>query len=196
MFGFWFLIMFENDLKNIKKIFEKAKKGNKEAFSEIYETYFKPLYRYVYLKTSNKEESDDLVQDIFIRAFDYEEGSDSRFSSPIIYFYSVARVLVLDWKRKRRRVKSPSENMENYFEMRVGKDEYNSRKEELVSLLKALGKISHEEQDAIIFKFTTNFSNKEVGLLLGISARSVRRLETQGIISFKDILKQQYEQQS
>lgn len=187
--------MSENDLKKIKKNFEKAKKGNKEAFSEIYEAYFKPLYCYVYLKIGNKAESDDLVQDIFIKALNRKEDLDSRFSSPIIYFYSVARLLVSDWKRKRR-IKSPMENMENYFEMKEGGDEHNSRREEFDRLFKALEEISDEKQDAVIFKFVNDFSNEEIESLLGVSAGSARRMEAQGIISIRDILKQQYEYSS
>jgi RNA polymerase sigma-70 factor, ECF subfamily len=199
--GAQFSIMLENYLKNTKEIFEKAKKGDREAFSEIYEVYFKPLYRYVYLRIGNKAESDDLVQDIFIKALssnsnDSNEDSVSYNSSSVFHFYNVARKSVLDWNRKRRRIVLSDESMENYSDARVGKTDENLKKEEFNNLLKAMEELSHEQQDVIIFKFFDEFSNEDIGSFLDISARSARHLETQGLIAIRNILKQQYEQQS
>lgn len=187
--------MTENDLKNLKEIFEKAKKGDKESFSEIYEAYFKPLYRYVYLRVGNKVESDDLVQDVFIKALGSVADSDSNYSSRIIHFYIVARKSVLDWKRKRRHVALSDDNLESYSGARIGQSERSSNKEEFDNLHKAIKELPEEYQDAVILKFIGGLSNDDVGDVLGVSGRSVLRLEAQGLISIRDILKQQYEPQ-
>lgn len=187
--------MSENDLKNIKKIFENAKKGDKEAFSEIYEVYFKPLYRYVYLRIGNKAESDDLAQDIFIKAFNSAEEPIPQNSSLIIHFYDMARKSIMDWKRKRRRILSSDESMENYSDDKTEKTDEDLKKEELDNLRKAARELSDEQQDAIILKFVGNLSNEDIGSLLVISSRSARRLEAQGLILIRDILKKQYERQ-
>lgn len=188
--------MTENDLKNLKEIFEKAKRGDKESFSEIYEAYFKPLYRYVYLRIGNKVESDDLVQDVFIKALGSVGDSDSNYSSHTIHFYSVARKSILDWKRKRRRIAPSDENLENYSGVRTGQSERNSNREEFDNLHKAIKELPEEYQDAVILKFIDGLSNEDVGTILGVSDRSALRLEAQGLISIRDILKQQYESQS
>lgn len=187
--------MSENDFKNIKKIFENAKKGNKEAFSEIYEVYFKPLYRYVYLRIGNKAESDDLAQDIFIKAFNSAEEPIPQNSSLIIHFYDIARKSIMDWKRKRRCILSSDESMENYSDDKTEKTDEDLKKEELDNLRKAARELSDEQQDAIILKFVGNLSNEDIGSLLAISSRSARRLEAQGLILIRDILKKQYERQ-
>ncbi len=181
----------QNDLKNIKEIFEKAKKGDKEAFSKIYEVYFKPLYRYVYLRVDNKAESDDLVQDIFIKALNSIENSTQYDSSAILHFYNVAMKSVLDWKRKRRRIIFSGESIENYSDANT--DE-NLKREKFDNLHKAIKELSDEQQDAVIFRFIGDLSDEDIGLLLNISARSARRLEAQGLISIRDNLKLQYEQ--
>lgn len=183
----------EIDFKNTKEIFEKAKKGDKEAFSEIYEAYFRPLYRYVYLRIGNKAESDDLVQDVFIKTLNSNEETTSHNSSPIINFYNVARKSVLDWKRKRRRNILSDDSMENYSDAHTGKTNENLKREEFDNLHKAIKELSDEQQDAVIFKFIGDLSNEDIGSLLGISARSALRLETQGLILIRDILKKQYE---
>ena len=187
--------MAENDFKNIKEVFEKAKRGDRESFSEIYEAYFKPVYRYVYLRIGNRAESDDLAQDIFINTLNSIDSA-SYDSSPLIYFYNVARKSISDWKRKRRRVMPSDENMGDYFNPGPGDANENLKGEEFDNLRETIKELSDDEQDAVIFKFVGNLSSEDTGSLLGISAHSARRLEARGLISIRDILKKQYEQQS
>lgn len=183
----------ENDIKNIKKIFEKAKKGDKQAFSEIYEAYFKPLYLYIHLRIGNKAESDDLAQDIFIKALSSIEDSARHHSSVIIHFYDAARRLVLDWKRKRRGIIFSEESAENYSGAKADNTDEDLRREEFENLRKAMEELADDEQDAIIFKFVAGLSGEDIGSLLAVSSRSALRLETQGLISIRDNLKLQYE---
>ncbi|MBM2818298.1 MAG: putative polymerase sigma factor [Parcubacteria group bacterium] len=192
-------IMSENDLKKVREIFEKAKKGDKDAFSEMYETFFRPIYRYVYLRVGDKFESDELVQDIFLKIYNSTDGLDLTNlsdSSAIINFFAIARKSILDWNRKRRRNVMSDDKTEDYSDSKFGRTEESLKKEEFDNLREAIAEISYEEQDAIIFRFIDEFSNEDAESLLGVSARTALRLVTQGIISIRDILKKQYEQQS
>ncbi|KKU85720.1 MAG: hypothetical protein UY14_C0015G0015 [Parcubacteria group bacterium GW2011_GWA1_47_9] len=56
----------ENDLKQLMQL---AKNGDTEAFGRLYELYFTPVYRYIYLRTKNKEEAEDLSQAVFVKVF-------------------------------------------------------------------------------------------------------------------------------
>lgn len=185
--------MQEADFRNIKEVFEKAKKGDKKAFLEIYEAYFKPLYCYVYFKVGNKVESDDLVQDIFIKAVNSDEESSSYNLPFLIYCHSVARKLVSDWKRKRRRITPFNENMENYSNASASKNDEDIKIEEFNNLNVAIKELSDEQQDAFIFKFVNGFSNEDIGVILEMSSASARRLEAQGLVLIRDILKRKYE---
>jgi len=185
--------MQETDFRKIKEVFEKAKKGDKKAFLEIYEAYFKPLYRYVYLKIGDKTESDDLVQDVFMKVMDSDEELNPHNLPFFIHFHDVARKLVSDWKRKRRRTRSFDDNVENYSNENFGINDEDVKMEELNNLHIAIKELSNEQQDAVIFKFINDFSNEDLGTLLDVSPLSARRLEAQGLILIRDILKKRYE---
>ncbi|MDE1988449.1 MAG: RNA polymerase sigma factor [Patescibacteria group bacterium] len=187
--------MAQDDLEKIKELFGKAKKGDKEYFSEICEVYFKPLHRYVYLRIGNKAESDELLQDIFIKAFDSVENSPQCDSLTVFHFYDVARKSVMDWKRKRKRVALSDESMENYSDGKASNTDEISNRKEFNNFREALKELSDEQQDAIIFKFIDGLSNEDIGSILGVSARSALRLEAQGLIFIRDNLKMRYERQ-
>ena len=46
-------------------------KSDKEAFGELYEIYYERIYSYVYYRTSNVAEAEDLTARIFERAFNH-----------------------------------------------------------------------------------------------------------------------------
>lgn len=188
--------MIETDFQNTKEIFEKAKNGDKEAFSEIYEAYFEPIYRYVYLKIGNKIESDDLVQDVFIKALSTTEGCDFSYLSPIVNFYIVARKSVLDWKRKRRRTILHDDGLENYFGDVFSYSEKNPSEEEFDNFQKSIKELPSEYQDAVILRFAEGLSSNDISTILEVSDKSTLHLEAQGLISIRDILKQGYESKS
>lgn len=178
----------ENNLKNIKEIFEKAKNSDKNAFSVMNEVYFEPLYRYVYLRIGNKAEADDLIQDIFIKVYNSSEDSVCEDTSMLINFYSIAGKNVSDWKRKRRDVISIDDNVENYSDLLIDSDE-SLKKEEFEQLQRALKKLTSEQQDVVIFKFVEELSVKEIMKILGKTESSISRIQSDGIRLIRDILK-------
>ena len=117
--------MERSDSDDLQTIVEQAQKGNKEAFSKLYELYFTPVYRYVYFRVKSQTEAEDLAQDIFLKAYSSfskyvptratspvqsELHSQSRSSSEIVaatrsplpYFYTIARNTLIDYRRKKK----------------------------------------------------------------------------------------------
>ncbi|MDR6194498.1 RNA polymerase sigma-70 factor [Siphonobacter sp. SORGH_AS_0500] len=52
---------------------QALQENNRAAFSEIYERYWKPLYRAAYQKTRSKETAEELVQDLFVSLWQRRE---------------------------------------------------------------------------------------------------------------------------
>ena len=48
---------------------EKAKAGNISAFEELISLYEKKIYNYCYRMTNNREDAEDLTQDVFIKVY-------------------------------------------------------------------------------------------------------------------------------
>lgn len=79
-----------------------AQEGNTQAFDELVVKYSPRLYGLVYHMTSNKEDSHDLLQDIFSKAY----RSVKRFrgkSSFYTWIYSIATNMTLNFLKKRKR---------------------------------------------------------------------------------------------
>ena len=55
--------------KGLGDLVSRAKKGNVEAFQEIYGLYSRKILNYTYRLTGSREEAEDLTQDTFVLAY-------------------------------------------------------------------------------------------------------------------------------
>jgi RNA polymerase sigma factor (sigma-70 family) len=80
----------------------RAQEGDTRAFDELVMKYSRKLYGLVYNMTSNKEDTHDLLQDIFAKAY----RSLRRFrgnSTFYTWIYSIAVNMTLNFLKKRKR---------------------------------------------------------------------------------------------
>ena len=52
-----------------KNLFEQIRLGDQDAFRELYELTYTPLYAFLLSYTMNQEDAQDLLQDTFIKIF-------------------------------------------------------------------------------------------------------------------------------
>jgi len=60
------------------RLLASAKVGHTEAFDELRKRHAKQIFRVVHRITRNREDSEDAVQESFLRAFIHLEGFDGR----------------------------------------------------------------------------------------------------------------------
>ncbi|MCL6535382.1 MAG: sigma-70 family RNA polymerase sigma factor [Armatimonadetes bacterium] len=80
----------------------KAREGDAAAMEELYLRYRQPVFRIVYRSTRNIDEAEDIVQDVFLKAFErlHTFREQSRFST---WLMRIALNLCTDCARMRQR---------------------------------------------------------------------------------------------
>lgn len=84
------------------ELVRRAQDGDLKAFDDLVEKYSPKLYSVVYHMTSNREDSHDLLQDIFAKAY----RSIKRFRHKSTFFtwiYSIATNMTINHLKKRKR---------------------------------------------------------------------------------------------
>lgn len=170
-----------------EKLIKKAQKGENEAFAKLYDFYIEKIYRFIYIKTSNKSDAEDLTQQVFlsawqsIKSFRYEGHP---FSS---WLYKIARNLVIDYYRKKK--PQEIEFSELLFELEEVKVNFEKDfdKNLLIEKVKSvLKRLPVEQQDVIILKFIDNLSNKEIAKILNKSEGAIRVLQHRALKQLKN----------
>ncbi len=81
---------------------QSAQNGDTAAFDELVMKYSQKLYGLIYHMTSNKDDTHDLLQDVFAKAY----RSISKFRSKSMFYtwiYSIATNMTLNFLKKRKR---------------------------------------------------------------------------------------------
>jgi RNA polymerase sigma-70 factor (ECF subfamily) len=172
-------------------LIKKAKQGNNEAFNDIYNLYFVPIFRYIYFRVNSKTEAEDLTQEVFLKAYQNIKNFKYKNKSPLNYFLTIARNTVIDHWRKKKELKID----ENDFFAEIPDKNQNLEKEtekkEIIEIVKqSIQKLTKEQQEVIILKFINEKTNQEIANLLNKSEEAVRQLQCRALKflrkSFKD----------
>ena len=162
-------------MKERKLLFEVRTKKDKQAFGKLYDLYVEKIYRFVYFKTSNKEDSEDLTSEVFLKTWNYlMENTETEILSFSGLIYRITRNGIIDHYRKKAKSKEVSlENVvelvsDNLLQERVG-DKYDVEK--LMLLIK---KLKQDYQEVLILKYIEELSIAEIAVIMGKSNVSVR----------------------
>jgi len=94
---------------NDQELVARTQGGDPEAFDELIVKYTPRLYGLVYHMTSNHEDTNDLLQDIFSKA--YRSICNFRGNSSIYtWLHSIAVNMTINFLKKRNRRQHPSLN--------------------------------------------------------------------------------------
>jgi len=75
-----------------RELIRRAQSGDHSAFAQIMARYQKPLYRLVYRLVGNHDDTDDIVQDTFVRAYQHLRSFDhERPFQPWLFGIAVKR---------------------------------------------------------------------------------------------------------
>lgn len=178
-------------LDNEKEIIEEIKNGKKEAFGLLYDHYQPRIYRFIYLKVSQKEDAEDLTHQVFLSALrkinEYEERG-LPFSG---WLYRIARNEVIDFYRKRK-LKVSLEEVNNTDSNLINLDqELNDKidlKIQIENVKKAILKLKADYQDIIIMRFVDDLSIKEIAQVLQKSEGAVKLMQHRAIKALRQIL--------
>ncbi len=145
-----------------------------DEFSERYQQFFPRVFAYVYGRVQNVQIAEDLVADVFERAFLKAASlrNDDAFST---WLFTIARNVVTSNGRKRSRetvvdpeilyaIAPSSTSLENEILVR----------EEVASVVACLRKFPQREQDIVALKFDAGLSNSQISHIMGLSEANVR----------------------
>ncbi len=143
----------------------------KAYFLQIYDTYADDIYRFCYLKVSNRELAQDLSQEVFTRFWQaLREGTVMRSERALLY--TMARNLVIDWYRKKKET-SLDVLTEQGLEFGGDTAEDVTREAEMSEALRMVNELDEASREVLILRFVDGLSPKEIALLSGESANAI-----------------------
>ena len=182
------------DIKELKKLMERAKAGDTAAFALLYDNFYTPIFRYVFHKLSDGELAEDITQTVFMKAFKARENFNISGPSPIAYFYTIARNLVTDTYRKKDKlaVTIDSQKDEDFWD-RIPDSERDPmavtiEKEAALGVQQLLDVLNEDHRAVIEMKFIQDLSNTEIADKTGKSEANIRQIQVRALRKLKQAM--------
>jgi RNA polymerase sigma-70 factor (ECF subfamily) len=171
---------------NEDPILERAVQGDSHAFSELYEQYVGRIYNYIYYRTGNTSDAEDLTARVFYRALRHIQNYKKMGVPFSAWLYRIAHNLVANWYRDNQRRKEVP--LEDYSLPHLSIDHPESslvRNQEKEKLLKVIRTFPPERQHLLILKFVEDLSNNEIAVIMGRSEGAIKGLYHRTLIALR-----------
>jgi RNA polymerase sigma-70 factor (ECF subfamily) len=159
------------------------------AFGVLYERYVQKIYNYVYYRTGNHHDAEDLTSRVFFRALAHIDHYTDRGLPFSAWLYRIAHNLVANWHRDRERRKVVP--LDEYIASGSGGDapeDMTESLEEQELLLLSIQELPEERQQLLILKFVERLSNAEIGEIMDRTEGAVKSLYHRTLLSLRGIL--------
>ena len=165
---------------------DRAIRGDHEAFGLLYEQYVERIFNYVYYRTGNQHDAEDLTAKVFFRAMRRIPQYQERGLPVSAWLYRIAHNLVANWHRDRGR--RPEISLDEGVASIPHSEHPEAtllKLEEQDHLLHIIRKLPPERQQLIILKFVEHMSNAEIGQIMGRTEGAVKSLYHRTLLTLR-----------
>ncbi len=173
-----------NDIKLIKK----CQKGNKEAFNELISLYYPYIFKFLIKLTRNKELTEDLVQNTFMKMIvnieNYNTKSNALFST---YLITIAKNTYIDYLRKNNKelqeldIDSYSDKISSEYSWFKNND-YNF-------VMEKINELPIVQKEAIKLKYLEGYTLKEIAKIQKVESKTIKSRLFEGKRKLKEEMK-------
>jgi len=157
-------------------LIENVLSGNTDSFSILVQCYQNQLYKFIYKLTVSKEDTEDILQEVFIRAYNnlYKYNNSWSFST---WLYNIAvNVFKTQYKKKKKSLESFDSEQIDYISCSISDcpDSAYEMKEQRELIVKLINGLKNDQKIALVLKHIQGFSYKEIADILEVSPEAAK----------------------
>ncbi|MBI4466704.1 MAG: sigma-70 family RNA polymerase sigma factor [Acidobacteria bacterium] len=171
--------------------------GDSAAWETIVRTHTRRLYNLCYRFTGQRQEAEDLAQEVFLRVFRTLKSYDPRQGSLGVWLHRVGRNLLIDYYRATRRqrltvsLEDELPHLEEKESAAPPPDRTVALSELRATLERALTRLSPELREAVILRDLQGLEYREISQVLDIPEGTVKSRLNRGRAELGKALKRQ-----
>ncbi|MGA9533297.1 MAG: sigma-70 family RNA polymerase sigma factor [Anaerolineales bacterium] len=158
-----------------------------DAFGELYERHVKRIYNYIYYRTGNHHDAEDLTERVFQRALRHAGKFEDQGVPVSAWLYRIAHNLVANYHRDRsRKPVVPLEARTLVSDIGAHPESSAIEGEEIQRLMRHVRQLPDDRQQLLILKFVERLSNAEIGEIMGRTEGAIKSLYHRTLNSLRD----------
>lgn len=162
--------------------------GDRDAFVALVRKYQKSLLNFFYRMNVYIGDADDLVQETFIRLFNYRDRyrPSARFTT---FLYLMARQVQIDYYRKQKRRSNLTEALKNEYAPEDAKPDAGRIADAKERTDKALNTLSEEMRIVVVMSIYQDLKYREIAEILDIPVGTVKTRMFHALQNLREAMK-------
>ncbi len=162
----------------------RLKAGDTQAWERCYRLWYPRLFTYAYRRLGDREAAADVASDTFVRALREVGRYDPRRLSLAGWLFRLAHDRTVDHIRRQARRKAvPLDPVAS-----DAAEDTSDRDAERGDLLRALARLTADQQAVLLLRFYVGLSAEEAGKVLGKPPGAVRALQFRALRQLRRLL--------
>ena len=161
-------------------------KDDPEAFGQLYERYVEKIYNYVYYRTGNHHDAEDLTAKAFYQALKHVHRYVDRGLPFSAWLYRIAHNLVANWHRDHSRRQVIALDEIALFSSRPSPEDRLELEDDQRRLLRLIRRMPDDRQQLLILKFVEQMSNRDIAQIMGRSEGAIKSLYHRTLLALRD----------
>ncbi|GAF11466.1 RNA polymerase sigma-70 factor [Bacillus sp. JCM 19046] len=144
------------------KLYSSMKSGDKQALEELYDRYVKLLYSFSYKMLEDKQQAEEIVQEVFIKIWtqkSHYDESKGKFSS---WLLTTTRNTVIDTIRKRKEIPSDMQERDTIADTDPSVEDQVEWKEKKEVIQAAMNKLGPDQRQVIELFYFKGMSQQKI----------------------------------
>lgn len=169
-------------------LLQRAQQLEESALATIFDTYYQPIYRYLYYHLGHAPTAEDLAADVFRRFLEALHRGRGPNTSLQAWLYRVAHNLLVDELRRREFQEQDSleENLADSVPS-IGLQTQQALTRQAVR--SALNALSPKQRTVLTLRYLEEMENEEIARVLNLREGAVRALQQRGLRALQRHLK-------
>jgi RNA polymerase sigma-70 factor (ECF subfamily) len=161
-------------------------KQDPAAFGRLYELNVRKIYSYIYYRTGNHHDAEDLTAKVFFKAMEHMGRYQDRGAPFSAWLYRIAHNTVANWHRGKRRSELVAlDDIVGTLALGDDPQQLAEQSESKAHLLQAISKLPVDRQQLLILKFVERYSNQQIGQIMGRSEGAIKSLYHRTLLSLR-----------
>ncbi len=135
-------------------------------YMALFESEKDALFRFIYLKVSDRNEALDLTQEAFVKLWTYIKDGDVALRNMRAFLYRIARNAIIDYYRKKKSLSLDKLVEEQGYDV---EDVVAPDTESIPEMLRLLPELPPEHHEIILLRYHHDMSIPEIANILKIS---------------------------
>jgi len=169
----------------VRELVERSICGDIEAFGELYGIHIDRIYRYIYYQVRDKSVSEDLTEEVFLKAWTGIKKFSWKGPPFSSWLYKIAHNHIVDYFRTSRQLY----RLDQSIQANSGNPEEEAEEHVTIKgLMDAIAELPHQQQQVIILKFIEGLENHEIEGILGKSRGAIRVMQMRALATLRETL--------